>query len=133
MFWLTFIITLISSFLGIGFESYSKKVYTSSESKISYTLRLVAIKNTSYYLVKNDGEYKYRYIDENGTINSDKIDITKCEVNYDKNSPRLAIDEIDKTYHKEWLFISGEDDTEIDSGYNFTLRNRESILDLDNL
>ena len=68
LFQLALVATLISGFLSVGFEAYSKKVYTSSRLETSRTLKLVAIKNTSYYLVRNGEEYYYKYIDENGNV-----------------------------------------------------------------
>lgn len=133
LFQLALVATLISGFLSVGFEAYSKKVYTSSRLETSRTLKLVAIKNTSYYLVRNGEEYYYKYIDENGNVKDDKIDVAKCEVDYDKNSPKLTVEEVSKDYHREWLFILGGDATKTETNCIFIVQNEESILDLNDL
>lgn len=130
LFYLALTIAIASGLLEIGFESQSKKVYTSSEPESSQTFKLVAFKNTSYYLIKDGDTYHYKYIDEDGEIKPNKIDAPECEVTYDKNAPTLTMGQMRRVYHEEWLFITGKDGTSTEPSYNFVVPNEESVLDL---
>lgn len=130
LFYLALAIAIVLGLLEIGFESQSKKVYTSSELESSQTFKLVAFKNTSYYLIKDGDTYHYRYMDEDGEIKPNKIDAPECEVAYDKNAPKLTMGQMRRVYHEEWLFITGKDGTSTEPSYNFVVPNEESVLDL---
>lgn len=120
---------VISGMLAIGFEWCAEKVCMKTSFTPSKVTALAKIKNTSYYLILDDEEYKYLCRSDNGEDRSQRVDRINCEVTYSNELPRMISKEVTKDCREEWLFLVGEVREEKEVAHEFIIPGEDSILD----
>ena len=107
-----------------------EKVYEEPEITMSTEIPLTTFKNTDYYLIKEDGKYRYCCKAVTNNDNGSKAEISKCKITYSDEAPSLTTKEIAREWRSEWLFMY-DSGTEEKTVYYFTIPSKNSILDLD--
>lgn len=109
------------------------KTYSEPEVIFSTGYQLATIGNTPYYLIQEDGEFRYLAV-SNGEIDkkTTTVDMSQCKVMFSNEEPSLIAEKLENEYCSKWLFIY-DYGTETEARYRFTIPNEESILNLDDL
>lgn len=121
------VIMIIASFYFSPMCGITEKVYEEPGVVSTKGVALETFKNTQCYLIKEDGKYKYCRKDGLIDETDSEAEISQCEIRYGGKDPSLTVEETEKRWRIEWLFLYDEG-VETTIKYKFTIPDEDSIL-----